>query len=349
MPPPPMFNPPMMPPPWQPPPRRGAGRTIFMVILILVLLFSIVLNFGLLIEIGASSGLSANGIKETTLVAGDEKQKIVVVPIVNEMILNAQAELLNKMLDAADKDSAIKAIVLQVDTPGGSVTASDEMYHRIVTYKTAHPGIPVVVTMGGVAASGGYYAACGADYVFAEPTTITGSIGVLMPQYNISKLAQNWGIEDTSIHATGTPYKTAGSMFKPTDPQVTAYFVALLDSDFAQFKTVVTTGRGNRLTQPLASIANGMAYTSGQAQTLGLIDAIGYSADAYAYVSKKLGITGMEVVKYEQNQSLIEMLTSQSTLSPPKASSSVQINGVQINAANLDELLTPRFMYLWRG
>src|ERR1700722_6685173 len=78
MPPPPMFNPPMMPPPWQPPPRRGAGRTFFMVILILVLLFSIVLNFGLLIEIGASSGLSANGIKETTLVAGDEKQKIVV-------------------------------------------------------------------------------------------------------------------------------------------------------------------------------------------------------------------------------------------------------------------------------
>jgi ClpP class serine protease len=92
-----------------------------------------------------------------------------------------------------------------------------------------------------------------------------------------------------------------------------------------------------------------MAYTSTQAQTLGLVDAIGYPADAYAYASKKLGLTGMEVVKYEQNQGLLDFLTSQSTLSPPKAAGSVQINGVQINAANLDQLLTPRLLYLWRG
>ncbi len=344
-----MFNTPMMPPPWQPPPRRGIGRTIFMVILILVLLFSIILNVGLMVMVGANSGLATNGIKETTLVDGDAKQKIVVVPIVNSMILEAQADLLNKMLDAADKDSAVKAIVLQIDTPGGSVSASDEMYHRILTYKIAHPGIPIVVTMGGVAASGGYYAACAADYLFAEPTTITGSIGVLMPQYNISGLAEKWGIQDTSIHATGAPYKTAGSMFNPPDPQDTKYFTDLIDADFAQFKSVVTTGRGSRLTQPLTAIANGMAYTSGQAQTLGLVDAIGYPADAFAYVSKKIGITGMQVVKYEQNQTLIEMLTSQSSISPPKATGSVQINGVQINAANLDELLTPRLLYLWRG
>jgi protease-4 len=338
----------MMPPPWQPPPRRGIGRTIFIIILILVLFVSILMNVGL-IAMNATSGLASNNIKETTLVSGDEKQKIVVVPIVNEMILEAQADLLNKMLDVADKDTAVKAIVLQIDTPGGSVTASDEMYHRIITYKTAHPTVPVIVTMGGVAASGGYYAACGADYLFAEPTTITGSIGVLMPQYNISKFADNWGIADTSIHATGTPYKTAGSMFKPPDPQETKYFTDLIDADFAQFKTVVTAGRGTRLTQPLPVIANGMAYTATQAQTLGLVDAIGYPPDAYAYAAKKLGITGMEVVKYEQNQGLLELLMSQSNISPPKAAGSVQINGVQINAANLDEIMTPRLLYLWRG
>jgi protease IV len=343
MPPPPMF----MPPPWQPP-RRGIGRTIFIVILIVGLLISILVNV-VLVAVNGSSSLASNGIQEKTLVAGDDKQKIVVIPIENEMILNAQADLMSKMFDSADKDSAVKAVVLQIDTPGGSVSASDEIYHRILTYKTAHPGVPIVVTMGGVAASGGYYAACAADYLFAEPTTITGSIGVLMPQYNISGLAQKWGIQDTSIHATGADYKTAGSMFNPPDPRDTKYFTDLIDADFVQFKAVVTTGRGKRLTQPITVIANGMAYTSAQAQTLGLVDAIGYPADAYAYVSKKIGTTGMEVVKYEQSQSLIEMLTAQSTVPAPKAAGSVQINGIQINAANLDQLLTPRLLYLWRG
>ena len=337
-----------MPPPWQPP-RRGIGRTILIVVLILVLLVSIFFNVILTVVVGSNSGLSSNGIQEKTLVDGDAKQKIVVIPIENEMILNAQAELMSKMFDSADKDSAVKAIVLQIDTPGGSVSASDEMYHRILTYKTAHPSVPVVVAMGGVAASGGYYAACAADYLFAEPTTITGSIGVLMPQYNISGLAQKWGIQDTSIHATGADYKTAGSMFNPPDPRDTKYFTDLIDADFVQFKAVVTTGRGKRLTQPITVIANGMAYTSSQAQTLGLVDAIGYPADAYAYVSKKIGATGMQVVKYEQTQGLLELLTAQSAITPPKAASSVQINGIQINAANLDELLTPRLLYLWRG
>jgi protease-4 len=349
-PPPPGFLPPMMPPPgWFPPPprQRGFARAIFTTLATTLFGISILLNLYLLVFTGLTGNHEA---KETVIVEGAATEKVVIIPIVNSMMLEAQAQAFDKMMDRAEKDANVKAVVLQIDTPGGEVTSADEMYHRVMVYKSKHATVPIIVSMGGMATSGGYYAACAADYLVAQPTTITGNIGVLMPQYNLSKLADNWGIQDTTLHSTGADYKTAGSWLKPPNEADRAYLLDLIDTMFAQFKWVVTTGRGSRLTQPINIIANGKAYTSGEALKLGLVDQIGYLADAYTYAGTKAGLKNMMVVRYEEPSTLLEMLSSsKSTLPPAKASSDVQINGIHIDADHLSDLLRPRLLYLWRG
>src|SRR5207244_10085803 len=103
--------------------------------------------------------MNAHSSRENIVVDGDPTQKIAVVPIVNSMMLEAQAERFDKTMTTVEKDANVKAVVLKIDTPGGAVTAADEMYHRILVYKQRKPGVPVIVTMGGFATSGGYYAA----------------------------------------------------------------------------------------------------------------------------------------------------------------------------------------------
>src|SRR5207253_10849619 len=146
-------------------------------------------------------------------------------------------------MNQAEKDNDVKAVVIEVDSPGGSVSASDQIYHRIEQYKKAHPGTPLVISQGGLAASGGYYVSCAGDYIFAQPSTLTGNIGVLMPRFNVSKLMDKWGVQETTITSTGATYKNAGSMFKPANEKDDQYIQDLADKAFDQFKAVVQSGR----------------------------------------------------------------------------------------------------------
>jgi protease IV len=307
---------------------------------------SVLLNIILLFSIGLSSGMSSDrDVRETVLIPGDSKQRIAVIPIVNSMMLQAQADQLDKMLSAAEKDDTIKAVVLRVDTPGGEVTSADEMYHRILDFKSKKPNVKVTVSMGGLACSGGYYAACAGDTLFAEKTTLTGNIGVLMPNYNFSKLAEKYGVEDTTIHSTGADYKTAGDWLKPPSDKDTQYLTGLIDSMFGQFKSVVTTGRNGRLKQPIESIANGMAYGADDALKLGLVDQIGYLTDACTFAESQAGSKGMQVVQYEKAQSFLQALTEKSNLPALRASGGVQFN---VDAQTLSQLQSPRMLYMWR-
>ncbi|HEY7087567.1 MAG TPA: signal peptide peptidase SppA, partial [Tepidisphaeraceae bacterium] len=242
------------------------------------------------------------------------------------------------------------ALVLEIDSPGGSVTASDEIYARVMKFKeTKH--VPVVVSMGGLAASGGYYIACAADKIVAERTTITGSIGVLMPRYDVSKLAERWGIEDNSLHSTGATFKTAGSWFKPETEAEHKYWLSLLDDAFGTFKNVVKNGRGSALKRPIEDIADGRAYTASEALQLGLVDQLGYPNDAYDVAATLATLSNKYVVRYEPLPSLFEAFGADSKLSPAKAQQTVNINGINVNLQGqwLQELMTPRMMYLWRG
>jgi protease-4 len=305
---------------------------------------SLILNVYLLLLSGL---VGDKGSKSNTIVEGDPKQVVAVVSI-NSEIMQKQADDFDELMKQVEKDSDVKALVLRIDTPGGEVAPSDEMYHRIGQFKANHPGIPVVVSMGGLATSGGYYISCGADWLVAEPQTWTANIGVLDESVNLSKLLEKWGIQDTSMHSTGADFKTSGSPLRPQTPEDREYFMSLLDAAADQFHTVVTTGRGSRIKAPLKEVFNAKAYTAKQALDMGLVDQIGYEDDACKYAATKAGLTRMTVVKFEQAPSLLKLLSGRSSLPSPQATGSVKINGVDVESPQLDRLLNPRPMYLWR-
>ena len=348
-PPPPVMYPPPM---FMPPPRRGGGfaRGIFITLATTIFGISLVLNLYLLAASGIMAG--ASSARSSDLLDGDPNQKIAILPIKGVIMDEASARL-DRYLKQVDADKNVKAVVLEVDSPGGSVTASDEMYHRIQRFKAEHPNTPVVVAQEGLAASGGYYVSCAGDYLFAQPSTLTGNIGVLLPQYNVSELFDKWGIKETTITSSGTPFKNAGSMFQPEAPEHRAYLQDIADKAFAMFKDVVAKGRQGKLKKPLAEIANGKIYVAADAQALGLVDEVGYLQDAYQYAAKKASLSKPTVVRYHDPPSIFEAFASgKSNVGGASASAggqSVTVNGVNINAGDLRELLTPRLMYLWRG
>jgi protease-4 len=349
MPPPPPGMPPMppmmMPPPMfmQPPRERSFARAIFMTLATTIFGLSLAANVYLLLFSGLMQG--GMGARQSVLVEGDALEKVAVIPV-NGVIMTEASQQFERFIRMAENDGNVKALVIEIDSPGGTVTASDEIHHRIMEFKKKRPGVPVVATMGSLAASGGYYVACATDYVFAQPTTMTGNIGVLFPRYNVSRLADKWGVEETTLESTGADYKNAGSMFKPEDPKDVAYFQSIIDKSFTQFKNVVKDGRGTKLTKPLEQIANGQIYLGPDALTLGLIDKVGYLEDAYAHAAQ--GLKKPQVVRYHNPPSFLDALSAKSNVGAVSASANSGVN-VQLDWQKLQELTTPRMLYLWRG
>lgn len=337
--------PPMMPPPMfmQPPRERSFARAIFMTLATTIFGLSLAANVYLLLF----SGLMAGGAsaRQNTILEGDPLERVAIIPV-NGVIMTEAAQQFERFMRMAEEDNNVKAVVLEIDSPGGTVTASDEIHHRIMQFKINRPGVPVVATMGSLAASGGYYIACAADYVYAQPTTMTGNIGVLFPRYNVSELADKWGIEETTLESTGAEFKNAGSMFKPENPADVAYFQEIIDKSFVQFKNVVRNGRGKKLTKPLDEIANGKIYLGPDALELGLVDQVGYLQDAYLHAAK--GLKKPHVVRYANPPSLLDALSAKSNVGAISASGNSGVN-VQLDWRKLQELTTPRMLYLWRG
>ena len=218
-----------------------------------------------------------------------------------------------KQIDRATEDSNVKAVVLRVDSPGGTITGSDYIYHHL-REMAAKRKIPIVVSMGGLAASGGYYVsmACGdtPDVVFAEPTTWTGSIGVIIPHYDLSALLKDWGVKEDSI--ASHPLKTMGSLAKPMTQQEIEIFKALVDESFGRFKSIIRQGRPKFAKDPAAldELATGQIYTADQALANGLIDKIGFieSAIDRAIELAKLDKDDVEVVEYQREPNLASLL-----------------------------------------
>jgi protease-4 len=333
----PAFGPPL------PPPRRGRG--FLRALLILALVASVVFNLVLL----AGHAIGGRSALQTSLVDGDVHETIAVIPV-SGMILETTAERFNRHLTAAEHDPNVKAIVVSVDTPGGMVTPSDEIYHRIDQFKVAHPSVPLVVSMGFLATSGGYYVSSRADWIVAQPTTWTGNIGVLAPRYNASELAQKWGVRETTVTAPKVGFKNSGSMFSPVSEADTQYWQGLVDGAYHRFLKVVKDGRGSRLTKPIEEIADGKVYLAADALKVGLVDQIGFPDDAYSYAAKQAGLLRPMVVKYRDPPSLMEIFGSESKVNG--GATSATVNGVNVNvdaAGLLDAFATPRVLYMWRG
>jgi protease-4 len=348
-PPPPMMPPPMMmmPPPFmQPPPRRGGvGRALVWVFVLMLLGLSVLCNVLLL---GGRAVGSGDGTIHQTVSEGSSDQQIAVVPMVG-VIDSGMAQQVDKFLDQAQKEASVKAVILQIDSPGGTVTASDEIYARILRFKQDKK-VPVIVSMGSLATSGGYYAACAGDYLFAQETTLTGNIGVLMPRFNFSKLMEKYGVEENTIVSEGAKYKNAGSTFSPDTPEATKYLQGIANSMFARFKAVVKAGRGSKITS-IDSVADGRAFTAQEAKSNGLIDSIGYLGDAIAYAKKSASLSNPSVVRYSRPPSLFDIFGASSNVPGTHASGGTTVNGVNVSFDRklIDELMTPRVLYLWRG
>lgn len=189
------------------------------------------------------------------------------------------------------RDDSIKALIVRIDSPGGVVAPAQEIYEEL--RKVSARGKPVVASMGGVAASGGYYIACGADSIVANPGTLTGSIGVIMRFPQAEELLKKIGIS-YEVVKTGD-YKDIGSISRPLTPEERELLTELLDDVYDQFVSVIATERG-MTREYVEEFADGRLFTGRQAYEMGLVDTLGNFQDAIMLAGKMAGIDGEPVV-----------------------------------------------------
>jgi protease-4 len=328
-------------------PLRRSGRRRLLIGLIIGFIAGAVVVY-----LYSAPALFSGGVGETVLVPGDYANKVAVV-LVDGIILDGSAADFDKVLTAVERDTSVKALVVEIDTPGGSASASDEMYHRLMRFKSLRK-IPVIVSMRGMATSGGYYLSCAGDTLFAEPITLTGNIGVLLPRFNLYKLIDDHGIQETTLTATvqGHSFKNAGSMFQPENPQDEQYIQGLIDGLFGQFKNAVQTGRAGKLHDSSGDIFSGKAFIAVDALTRGLIDQIGYPEQAYAAAGTAAGLTNPSVVRFTRRVSVLDSLTggdSDSAMKIGGVKADFSANNVEMDAKSVMELICARPLMLWRA
>ena len=208
--------------------------------------------------------------------------------------VGAGSETVTSQIRRAAKDSSAKALVIRINSPGGSAAASQEIYQAIREYeKDTHR--PVVASMGDVAASGGYYCASAADKIVAAPATLTGSIGVIMETMQYGDLMRKIGVSSDAI--TSGRYKDMGSPFRPLRPDERQLMQAMVNDVYDQFVEAVAEGRGMRKAQ-VRELADGRAYSGRQALKVKLVDEVGTFRDAIRLAGKLANIKGEPTVKF---------------------------------------------------
>ncbi len=266
---------------------------------------------------------------------------------VEGMILNAKTSglfgggdnpvtLFREKLDAAADDRFVKAVVLRINSPGGAVTASDIMYRDLCRFRE-QTGKPVVACMMDVAASGGYYLAMGCDRVYAHPSTVTGSIGVIMSLYNASGLFHMLGV--TSDPIKSGPNKDIGNPGRPMTPEERAILQGLVNGFYDQVVHVVVQGRHLPEGQ-VRALADGRVFTGAEAQKNGLVDEVGYLEDALQAARDMAGIRDASVVAYDRGCGFRGSIYAAAPHIPS------QIN-VKLDLPGLSGPEGAAFMYLW--
>ena len=239
-------------------------------------------------------------------------------------------------LDMAAKDKNIKGVILRINSPGGGVLESAEVYDKIYEVKAA--GKPVYVSMGSMAASGGYYISAPADKIFASNETLTGSLGVIMQGYNYEKLAEKYGVQFETIKSG--PYKDIMSPTREMTADERKILQTMVDNMYNEFVRVIADGRGMS-EKEVRKLADGRIYDGRQAKQLQLVDEIGRLDDVVASMKKDLNVKDAQVIRYKDETNLNALLNM----------SAQKVMGVDMEKAMLTKVLTssnsPRLMYLY--
>jgi protease-4 len=262
--------------------------------------------------------------------------KIAVIEVAGT-IVRGERGFVKRQIDRVRKDDNVKGVVLRVNSPGGSVSASDYILHHLQQLRD-EKGIPIVVSMGGLAASGGYYVSMAVgdqeDSIFAEPTTTTGSIGVIVPHYNISGLMETLKVVDDSI--VSHPRKRMLSMTRPESEEHREIIQKYVNQAFERFKEIVKSGRPafREDDTSLVDLATGEIFSAPTALENGLVDRIGFIEDAIDRVIElaRVDKDDVRVVRFDRRTTLISA-----------------IGFAKGEGSELDttELLTPKAYYLW--
>ncbi len=340
----------------QPAARRSGWATLLIVLLVLALGVSVLLNMGLLMLLGAGGGMlherDRAPFAEMT-VAGERgsTDKIALIElrgvILDEVkrgggllpIVERPVERLRRAFEQAQRDEAVRAVVLRIESPGGAVGTSDRLWRLVHTFRE-RSGKPVVVSMGSVCASGGYYVACAADRLIAEPTTITGSIGVILRGFNVSKLlSRRLDVQPVTIKSGDN--KDLLNPFEPLEPAHLEIVQATIDQAYDRFVGIVARGRkrAGLDESQVRALADGRIYTARDALERRLIDAIGYLEDAFSAAKELAHLERAKLVRYRPRRGLLDLLQAAATTPAPSA----------LSLETLLEISRPRLLALWWG
>jgi protease-4 len=295
---------------------------------------------------------SERGLQERVL-EGEGTAKILLVDIsavISEkekskgLGLGTEASLVARIkeeLQKAEKDEYVKGIVIKINSPGGTVTATDTIYHELMEFKR-RTGTRIVACVTGLAVSGGYYVASAADEIIAHPTSVTGNIGVIALKFNVDQLLSKVGIQEETVKSADK--KDIWSPFRPSTPEERKIIQSVIDTFHDRFVGVVHAGRKALLSKDeVDKLADGRIFAAEQALAAKLVDKIGYLDDAVKAVKGSLNLTEAKVVTYLRPGSYKGTIYS----GLPQRSDT-DINLIAVNSDFLSLIPEVQFMYLWR-
>lgn len=286
-------------------------------------------------------------VEEEILIEGDPTEKIAVLSLVGtiqNMDLGLFSEdtynhpLFLHMIDTAAEDPAVKGIILEVDSPGGTVMETAEIYRRLLDVQEQYDK-PIYVTMGGIAASGGYYVAAPADKIFADTATMTGSIGVIMESINYAGLAEKYGIEFNTIKSG--KHKDIMSPGREMTKEEHDIMQSMIDEMYDDFVQVIVDGRDLSESR-VREIGDGRLYTGRQAVDIGLVDEIGTFDDVVDHMMNDYQLSDAQVVQYGSGMGYFSnfLLSAQKMLHKDDA----EFNTIMSLIRETDK---PRAMYIY--
>ncbi len=332
--------------------KKGTGcYWAALIVLMVLLVLSVMVNVGLLMG-SAFSGekLSAQALGKPTdeypqfttrWSYGHGDTVVVRIPLQGLIMRQPEGGLFMPRIDrvqltlnrirAARNDDRVRGIILEVDSPGGAVTPSDEIYNALRQFRDSAADRRIVVFTRDINASGAYYASMAGDWLIAEPTAIVGSIGVMIQSLNWHELSTRIGVQDLTIKSGDT--KDILNPFRDVSERELHLLQDLVDNLYDRFATIVQKAR-NFEDQQLARIGDGRVFTTNDALREGLIDEIGYWDDALARTAELFGVPSVRVVRYERRADWSDWFAAMRT--------------PLMRTPHWLDMDTPRILYLWR-